>query len=70
MAHSEHNRSRNSGGFVLVILGALLLFLAPNIHPSMPELGVASLVGGVIIGGIGFYLKFIRGRGAARAAGQ
>lgn len=62
MAHSEHNRSRKSGGFVLIILGALLLFLAPNIHPTIPELGVAALVGGLIVGGIGFYVKFIRTR--------
>lgn len=62
MVHSEHNRSRNSGGFALVILGALLLFLAPNIYPTMPQLGAISLVAGVIIGGIGFYLKFIKGR--------
>lgn len=62
MAHSEHNRSKNSGGFALIIFGALLLFLAPNIYPGMPELGTVSLVGGIIIGGIGFYLKFIKGR--------
>ena len=62
MAHSEHNRSKKSGGFVLVIMGALLLFLAPNIYPTMPSLGTAALVGGAIVGGIGFYLKFIRGR--------
>lgn len=62
MAHSEHNRARKSGGFALIILGALLLFLAPNIHPTVPELGIISLVGGLIIGGIGFYVKFIRTR--------
>lgn len=62
MAHSEHNRSKNSGGFALIILGALLLFLAPNIYPGMPELGTASLIGGIIVGAVGFYLKFIRGR--------
>lgn len=62
MAHSEHNRSRRSGGFALIILGALLLFLAPNIHPTVPELGITALVGGLAIGGIGFYLKFIRTR--------
>ncbi len=59
MAHSEHNKSRNSGSFGLIIFGALLLFLAPNIHPSNPELGIIALIGGIIIGGIGFYLKFI-----------
>ena len=62
MAHSEHNRSKNSGGFVLIIFGALLLFLAPNIHPTDPELGTLSFIGGIIIGSIGFYLKFLRGR--------
>ena len=62
MAHSEHNRSKNSGGFFLIIFGALLLFLAPNIYPSMPELGTVSLIGGIIIGAIGFYQKFIKGR--------
>jgi len=60
MAHNQHNKSRNSGGFALIILGALLLFLAPNIHPTTPELGILALAGGLIIGGIGFYLKFIR----------
>ena len=62
MAHSEHNRSKNSGGFVLIIFGALLLFLAPNIYPEMPDLGTVSLIGGFVIGGIGFYLKFLKGR--------
>lgn len=62
MVHSEHNRSKNSGGFALIILGALLLFLAPNIYPEMPDLGTMSLFGGMIIGGLGFYLKFIRTR--------
>ncbi|MFB5629554.1 MAG: hypothetical protein ACE5RR_06445 [Nitrosarchaeum sp.] len=62
MAHSEHNKSRNNGGFALIILGAILLFLAPNINPDNPELGTIALIGGIIIGGIGFYLKFIRSR--------
>lgn len=62
MVHKEHNRTKNSSGFALIILGALLLFLAPNIHPEMPELGTMSLFGGIIIGAIGFYLKFIRTR--------
>ena len=50
MAHSEYNRSRKSGGFALIIMGALLLFLAPNIHPTMPTLGTAALVGGALVG--------------------
>jgi len=62
MAHSEHNRSKNNGSFALIILGALLLFLAPNINPTNPELGTMALIGGIIIGSIGFYLKFIKYR--------
>ena len=62
MAHSEHNRSKNSGGFALIILGAILLFLAPQEQVIEMGLNVIAWVGGLIIGGIGFYLKFIRGR--------
>ncbi len=62
MVHGEHNRSKNSGGFALIILGALLLFLAPNIYQDMRELGTMSIIGGTIIGSIGFYLKFFRGQ--------
>jgi len=60
LVHSDHNKSKNSGGFALIILGALMLFLAPNIYPEMPELGTIALFGGMVIGGIGFYLKFFR----------
>ena len=62
MAHSEHNKSKNSGSFAMIIFGALMLFLAPNINPSNPVLGTVALIGGIIIGGVGFYLKFIRAR--------
>jgi len=46
----------------MIILGALMLFVAPNIYPVTPELGVAALAGGLIIGGLGFFLRFVRGR--------
>lgn len=62
MAHSEHNRSKNSGGFVLIIFGALLLFLAPQEITISAGLNVIAWIGGIIIGGIGFYLKFIKNR--------
>ena len=45
---------------MLIIFGALLLFIAPNIYNGMPELGVTSLVFGFIFGGIGFYVRFLR----------
>ncbi len=62
MVHGEHNKSRNNGGFALIILGALLLFLAPNIYQEMREFGTMALFGGVIIGAIGFYVKFFKAR--------
>ena len=62
MAHNQHNKSRNSGGFALIIFGALLLFLAPNINPTSTILGTLALIGGIVIGGLGFYLKFIRNK--------
>jgi len=62
MVHNQHNKSRNSGGFALIILGALLLFLAPNINPTDPILGTLALIGGIVIGSLGFYLKFIRNK--------
>jgi len=63
MAHSEHNRSKRGGPFALIILGALLLFVAPNIYAEFPELGASALGGGIILGGIGFYLNFVKKRG-------
>ena len=60
MAHNEHNRQKKGGGFVLIIFGALLLFLAPNLHTDYPELGIASLIFGMLVGGVGFYIRFIK----------
>ena len=60
MAHNEHNRQKKGGGCVFIIFGALLLFLAPNLHTDNPELGIASLIFGIIIGVVGFYVRFIR----------
>ena len=61
MAHSEHNRAKKrNSGFVLIIFGALLLFLAPNVHTDNPELGLTSLVFGLIVGGFGFYIQFLK----------
>lgn len=62
MAHSEHNKSKNSGGFALIIFGALMLFLAPQEQVVSMGLNVIAWVTGIIVGGIGFYLKFVRGR--------
>jgi len=60
LAHTEHNRSKKGGGFFLVIFGALLLIIAPTIYPENSNLGVIAFVAGFIIGGLGFYLRFIK----------
>jgi hypothetical protein len=62
MVHGEHNRSKNSGGFALIILGSLLLFLAPQESTMEAGLGTIALIAGITIGSIGFYLKFFRWR--------
>jgi len=60
LVHKEHNRPKKSGAFFLIIFGALLLIIAPTVYPSTPELGILSLVTGFIIGGLGFYIKFLK----------
>jgi len=60
MVHDEHNKPKKSGSFLLIILGAVLLIIAPTIYPNESELGFLAFVFGFIIGGIGFYVRFIR----------
>ena len=62
MVHKDHNQSKKSGGFALIILGALLLIVGPQEAIVPKSLSIITWIGGIIIGGIGFYLKFIRGR--------
>ncbi|WP_148680062.1 hypothetical protein [Nitrosopumilus maritimus] len=62
MAHSEHNKSKRSGGFALIILGALLLIIGPQEAIVPKSMSIATWVAGLLIGGLGFYLKFIRHR--------
>lgn len=58
--HDEHNRPKKSGGFFLVIFGALLLIIAPTIYPQAASLGILAFIAGLIVGGLGFYLRFIK----------
>ena len=66
MSHKDHNKPRKSGGFLLIIFGALLFILAPTYLTDSPELGIAAIVFGFVTGGLGFYLNFVRGRGKIR----
>ncbi len=61
MAHDEHNR-RRSGGFFLIILGALIFVTAPLYLADSPELGAAAIAFGFLVGGLGFYMTFLRRR--------
>lgn len=66
MAHREHNRSRGSGGFFLILFGAFLFITTPLYLQGNPELGMLAIGAGFVVGGLGFYLKFGRHRGAVR----
>ena len=60
MAHNEYNSPKKSGAYALIIFGAFLFVSAPLFFgPGTTEGGVA-IVFGFVIGGIGFYLGFIR----------
>ncbi len=62
MAHDEHNKSKRSGAFFLIIFGALLFVVAPTFLSEEPELGLVAIIAGFCIGGLGFYLHFVRGK--------
>ena len=60
MAHSEHNRSKKSGSYVLIILGAFLFVSAPLFFGRGTTEGAMAIAFGFVIGGIGFYLAYVR----------
>jgi len=60
MAHNEHNKPRKSGAYFLIIFGALLFMVAPTWFADKVEYGLAVIILGFIIGGLGFYLRFVR----------
>jgi hypothetical protein len=62
MAHSEHNRIKNKGSFVLVLFGALLFISAVLFLEPGSDLGKVAIILGFVIGGIGFFLGFIKKR--------
>ena len=62
MAHREHNKSKSSGGFFLILFGALVFITVPIYMQDSPELGFAAIIFGFIVGGLGFYIKFLKYR--------
>jgi len=62
MVHTEHNKPKRSTSLLLIILGAVLFMVGPTQYQDSPELGILALVFGFILGGIGFYLKYVKGK--------
>ena len=62
MVHNEHNKPKRSSSLLLIILGAVLFMVGPTQYQDSPELGTLALVFGFILGGIGFYLKYVKGK--------
>jgi len=62
MVHNEHNKPKRSNSLFLIILGAVLFMVGPTQYQDSPELGILALVFGFILGGIGFYLKYVKGK--------
>ncbi len=60
--HEGQGPGRRSGGFFLIILGALTFVTAPIYLADSPNLGIAAIIAGFAAGGAGFYLSFVRGR--------
>lgn len=62
MAHDEHNKPKKGSTFFLIIFGALLFVIAPTFLADEPEFGAVAIISGFLIGGLGFYLHFVRSR--------
>ena len=62
MVHNEHNKPKRSGSLLLIVLGAVLFMVGPTQYENSPELGILAIVSGFILGGIGFYLKYVKGK--------
>ena len=59
MAHSEHNRPK-SGGLALIVVGILIFVFAPSYFKQNLVEGLVAITAGFTLGGIGFYLTFLK----------
>lgn len=62
MAHSEHNRAKKGGSFVLILFGAFLFISSTLFFEPGSDQGKIVIILGFVVGGIGFYLRFVRKR--------
>jgi len=60
MAHSEHNKPKKSRSFVLILFGAFLFISSTLFFEPDSDYGKIAIILGFVIGGIGFYLGFMR----------
>jgi hypothetical protein len=61
MAHSEHNRPKGTG-MILIAIGILIFFFAPGYYKQDLVGGLSIIVLGFVLGGIGFYISFLKKR--------
>jgi len=61
MAHNEYNRPRGSG-IILIVIGILIFVFAPRYIKNDISAAVAVVVIGFILGGLGFYMAFLKKR--------
>ena len=61
MAHSEHNRPKGSG-VILIVIGILIFFFVPRYYTKDLIGGMVLIILGFILGGIGFYIAFLKKR--------
>ncbi len=59
MAHSEHNKPKGSG-MVLIAIGILIFVFAPSYFKNDLAGGMAIIIFGFVIGGVGFYISFLK----------
>jgi hypothetical protein len=59
MAHSEHNRPK-SGGMALIVGGILIFIFAPSYFKQNLVEGLGAIIAGFALGGVGFYLTFLK----------
>ena len=62
MAHNEHNRAKKGSGFLLILFGAFLFISSTLFFEPGSDQGKIVIILGFVIGGIGFYLRFVRKR--------
>ncbi len=61
MAHNEHNRPRG-GGMVLIAIAILIFVFAPSHFKQDLTGGAVVMIIGFVLGGIGFYIGFLKKR--------